>query len=118
MSEIKEQLKEATDGVSANSMRKMLAFADKKCPLCDDVKQYKEALNEFMLNQEASWVKEREDKQRIREANAGRLTWGKYKGKLLKDILLIDKPYCKWMMSKKKDYLSKDLLDELEKAHL
>ena len=47
--------------------------------------------------------------------NQGLLTWGKYKNKLLTDVMVLDKPYLTWL-SKNKKYLSEqnqEVLNEL-----
>ena len=48
-----------------------------------------------------------------RNATQGQFTWGKFKGKDIKDIFAIDKQYCQWAL--KSNYLRDDQKELIQK---
>ena len=45
----------------------------------------------------------------------GIINFGKYKGKSVKDVYLLDKPYLAWMKNKSSKFLSKSVKEEIER---
>jgi hypothetical protein len=67
------------------------------------------AINTVRAFEKKDW----QDKAKFRAKNSGVLSFGKYKGKNIRDVYKLDPGYCAWMHEKSQKFLSQDIKDVL-----
>ena len=98
---------ESTENKNKPSYTKRLVENLKKeCKSSDNLNSIIKKIESYAL-EEAMRIDE------INKENAGKLTFGRYKGKLLVDVAKLDETYVKWL-KKSTQYLNSDLKEILK----